>query len=198
MLSQEQGSMALILARDAISSQLFKRTLRISSVTKEKLNKKYPVFVTLTKDTQLRGAMGFNDSIYPLYEGVIKSAINSAFSDPRFPPLDKREFDMVSITVSVMTQPTLIEVRNPEDYINIIKIGSDGIMIISTFTSSILFPKTAIENNWSVEELLIEGCRSANLHPDSWQDFDACRVYRFQSQDFSEKKTSLTQKVITK
>ena len=100
--------------------------------------------------------------------------------------VSKKEFEKVNIEVSVLTVPHLIEVRNPEDYINNIKVGRDGLIIKGTFESGLLLPQVAVEYNWDPTTFLNQTCVKAGLDANAWRDFDNIRVYSFQSEVFKE------------
>ncbi len=187
MLSLEQGQKIIKLARDAISAHISKKGLKIKDEFKRVFSSKSGAFVTLEKEGSLRGCIGIAEAIYPLYEAVVNSATGAAFSDPRFPPLDREEFDKVTISVSVLTSPQTINVRNPEDYIQQIQVGKDGLLVKGVFNSGLLLPIVAVEQQWGSLTFLEQTCLKGGLPADSWKDFDACRVYKFQTEVFSEK-----------
>lgn len=185
MFSLEQGAKLIRLARDSIKTGSSKSP-RVGSAVKSEFSKIQGVFVTLQKNNLLRGCIGFPEPIYPLYEGVINAAKAAAFSDPRFPPLDKKELAGITIEVSVLTVPSVVEVRNPEEYLSRIKVGRDGLIARGIFSSGLLLPQVAVEYRWDAQTFLSQTCVKAGLEPDSWHDFDKCRIYSFQSQVFSE------------
>ena len=67
-------------------------------------------FVSIKKNSLLRGCIG---TIQPKYanlaEEVIQNAIKAASEDPRFPPIEKKELDQLTITVDVLTAPEKID-----------------------------------------------------------------------------------------
>ena len=83
--------------------------------TKQKYNGKEACFVTITKDNKLRGCIGSLLSQRPLYQDVIANAINAAFKDYRFKPLDRSEFKDIKLEVSVLTLPKELKYKNEED-----------------------------------------------------------------------------------
>lgn len=186
MFSLEQGKKLIKLARNSISSSFSGRTPGVSAAIKKEFGEARGVFVTLNKDNSLRGCIGFPEPVMPLYEAVIGAAKSAASSDPRFPPLEKGELDQVTVEVSVLTLPRMIEVRNPEDYFTKIKIGRDGLIVKGVYESGLLLPQVAIEYKWDTKTFLEQTCRKANLPADIYTDFNQVRVYSFQSQVFSE------------
>src|SRR3989338_2946360 len=123
MLNLEQAKKLIGLARNSIETYFSRREQKITKEIKAEFSTVMGVFVTLNKGNELRGCIGYPEPIMPLYEGIAKAARGAAFSDPRFPPLSKEEFGSTKIEISILTPPKLIEVRNPEDYIQKIKIG---------------------------------------------------------------------------
>ena len=186
MISVAQAKELIGLARDAISAHLSSRNVKISSNIKKKYSDTMGVFVTLKKNNELRGCIGFPEAVYPLYDAIIRAALSAAFSDPRFPQLEQEEFGNLTIEISLLTRPTVMEVRNPEDYIKLIKIGRDGLMVRGTFQSGLLLPQVAVEQKWDAKTFLEQTCIKAGLKPNVWKDFDACNVLKFEGAVFSE------------
>lgn len=186
MIKLEQAKKLIKLARDAIYSYFLKKDVRVDEDVKRDFSDIVGVFVTLNKEGMLRGCIGFPEGVYPLYEGIIKAARSSAFSDPRFMPLEKDELSKVSIEISVLTKPEKIVVSNADEYIIKIKVGRDGLIVRSDFGSGLLLPQVATEYNWDSKRFLEQTCVKAGLEPGSWMDIDFVEVYKFQSQVFSE------------
>ena len=57
------------------------------------------------------------------------NAKNSAYSDPRFNPVDKKEIKDLKISVSLLSIPAPMKFKNEEDLLNQIRVGVDGIII---------------------------------------------------------------------
>ena len=183
----DQGKNLINIARDAILARFSGKKPKINSNLKNEFSEPRGAFVTLKINGNLRGCIGFTETIYPLYDVIVNAAQAAGFSDPRFPPLSKDEFQNVTIEVSVLTRPEVIEVRNPEDYLNKITIGKDGLFIKSTFHSGLLLPQVAVEYGWDARTFLSQVCIKAGLKQGDWQDYNECRIYTFQSYVFSEK-----------
>ncbi len=182
-MSEEEGKLLLNLARESISCCFNNKNPDITKV--EKFSDNQGVFVTLIKNNQLRGCIGFPEPIFPLYKAVIKAAIAAAFEDPRFPPLQKQEFKDIKIEISVLTVPKLIKVENPEEYMEKIRIGKDGLIIRSNLGSGLLLPQVATEYKWDVKTFLGHLCQKAWMSNDAWKNPDN-KIYRFQAQIFTE------------
>lgn len=86
-------------------------------------------FVTLEKHGDLRGCIGSIIAHRPLINDLVKNAQSSAFSDPRFQPLRKEEFEDLSIDVSLLSAPEKMEFNSEEDLLEQIRPFVDGIII---------------------------------------------------------------------
>ncbi len=185
MLSNEDGQLLIKFAREAIKKYVKENGIIEPARAPEHLKGKRGVFVTLNKDSELRGCIGFPDPIKPLINGVIEAAIAAATSDPRFPPVTLDELNEIEIEVSVLTKPELIKVDDPTKYPEMIKVGRDGLIIEKGFHKGLLLPQVATEWGYDEEEFLCSTCMKAGLPPDCWYDPET-KVYRFQAQIFNE------------
>ena len=185
MIKLAQAKKLIKLARDSISSYFSDKTVNVENIKKE-FSSVLGVFVTLNKNGELRGCIGFPDGVYPLYEGIIKAAKSAAFSDPRFPAVSQDELKDITIEVSVLTEPKKLKVEKASDYVKEVKVGRDGLIIRSSYGSGLLLPQVATEYKWDSETFLSQTCVKAGLSPDSWKEDKDIGIYRFQSQVFSE------------
>jgi len=168
-MNLEEGKKLVKLARLSINSEE-------SSYIKNEFNEKRGVFVTLHQypNMDLRGCIGFVEPIFSLREAVIRAAKASAFSDPRFIPVDEKEMKSIVVEVSVLTNPKKIE-----DPLNNIKIGKDGLIV----GNGLLLPQVCVEQKWGVKTFLEHTCYKSGLDKNYWKDND---VYKFQAEIFSE------------
>lgn len=93
------------------------------------------------------------------------------------------EYDNLEFEVTVLTNPQLMEIAHPSEYLNNIKIGKDGLMIKKGYSKGLLLPQVATENNFDVETFLEHTCMKAGISADSYLD-ESCDVYTFQGQIF--------------
>ena len=186
MLSKEEGEKAVKFARGVIESYVRGEELKDEELG-EKFREKSGAFVTILTypDRDLRGCIGIPEPIYDLKTSIIESA-RSATRDPRFPPLRESELPKVIIEVTILTPPKLIEVKNPREYLEKIKVGRDGLIAEKGFYRGLLLPQVPVEWGWDVEEFLSQTCIKAGLPPDAWIDEDT-KIYSFQGQIFAEK-----------
>ena len=184
MISEENGQYLVEVAKNAISTYLETgRRPFIPEDCPEELKEELGVFVTLNKKHRLRGCIGYPEPVKSLIESTIDVAIAAAFDDPRFPELKKEEYNDLEFEVTVLTQPELIEIAHPDQYLKEIEIGRDGLIIQKGYAKGLLLPQVAPENGFSVEEFLDHTCMKAGISADSWMD-ESCDVYKFQGQIF--------------
>jgi uncharacterized protein (TIGR00296 family) len=107
-------------------------------------------------------------------------AISAGFQDPRFPPVQLEEVDVLDIEISVLTPLKLIK------DIKEIEVGKHGIYIKSGFYSGLLLPQVAMEYNWDRETFLSQTCRKAGLNIDEWKKKNT-EIYIFSADIFGEK-----------
>ena len=147
------------------------------------------VFVTISclrhGEKELRGCIGYPYPTSPLVEAVIDSAINAATEDPRFPSMSAEELGEVGFEVSVLTPPEPVQVDNPKEYLNKIKVGEDGLIIERGFFKGLLLPQVPVEWGWCEEEFLCQCCVKAGLPPDSWLT-KGTKLYKFTGIIFEE------------
>lgn len=116
---------------------------------------------------------------------MIDSAINAATQDPRFNPLTINELGKVVFEVSVLTPPERIEVKNPQEYVNQIKVGEDGLIVEKGVYKGLLLPQVPVEWGWCEEEFLCQCCMKAGVPVDSWLTKDV-KIYKFKGIVFEE------------
>jgi len=190
LLNLEQGKFLVKLARKAIETVLQLGELpQLPADVDEVLKEQRGVFVTLHEqvgnEKMLRGCIGIPYPVKPLVEATIESAINAAFRDPRFPPVEADELDKLMVEVSVLTPPQLIEVSDPREYPSQIVIGRDGLLVESDWQRGLLLPQVAIEHGFDATTFLEQTCLKAGLPKDAWRK-GKVKVYSFQAQIFAE------------
>ena len=147
------------------------------------LDEELGVFVTLNKNNNLRGCIGYAEPVKPAIDASMDVAISAAFNDPRFPQLSPEEFDELDFEVTVLTKPEMIIVAHPDQYFDEIGIGRDGLIIQKGYAKGLLLPQVATENAFTTEEFLEHTCMKAGISADSWMD-ESCDVFKFQGQIF--------------
>lgn len=97
-------------------------------------------FVTLEKNGELRGCIGSVIAHRALIEDLVKNAQNAAFSDPRFQPLKKDEFNDLSIDVSLLSTPEKMHFENETDLLAQIRPFIDGLIIKDRSYQAVYLP----------------------------------------------------------
>ena len=64
-----------------------------------------------------------------LSHAIVDGAIAASTQDPRFQPVKSKELDDIVFEVTVLTPPVEIDVSNPTEYLEKIKIGRDGLIV---------------------------------------------------------------------
>jgi AmmeMemoRadiSam system protein B/AmmeMemoRadiSam system protein A len=179
--TDEQKEQLIKLARDNIRSLLYdqKGTTVKSTTLPEIFKRPYGAFVTLKINGKLRGCIGKFVTSDPLYEVVLESSRSSAFEDPRFTPLSKKELDETDIEITVLGPMKKI------NSINEIVLGRHGIYIKKDFRSGTMLPQVATENNWSVEEFL--GYTSRDKAGIGWDGWRNAELYTYEGIVLEEK-----------
>lgn len=182
-IDQRTGELLVKLAREAIIKHF--RGEKVFPL--EGLDERRGAFVTIHKypSLELRGCIGFIEAIFPLWETVVKAALNAAFNDPRFPPLAEDELEVVIFEVSVLSEPELIQVSNPKEYLGKINPG-DGLILKWGIFSGVFLPQVweMIPNK---EDFLDALCEKAGLPHGSWLE-RGVKLYKFKVAAFREEK----------
>ncbi len=189
-LNPEQRQWLLRLARATIDARLRQSQIPDSPPAAGPLTEIRGAFVTLTTDGALRGCIGHVVGTEPLWLSVRSNALNAAFSDPRFPPLDATEWPAVELEISALTP--LWRVTEPEE----ITIGRDGLVIERAPHRGLLLPQVAERYGWSPVEFLDHTCRKAGLQPGCWRDPGAI-ISAFSAEVFSESGGGRTVRIST-
>lgn len=144
------------------------------------LQKDLAVFVTLNKDSSLRGCIGQMIAREPLYLAVNNMAVSAAFEDFRFNRVTSDELENIDIEISVLTPLEKIY-----DYKQI-KMGIDGVWIRKGRNNGVFLPQVATETGWNQDTFLENLCEhKAHLPKDAYKDKDT-EIYIFQVLKFSE------------
>jgi uncharacterized protein (TIGR00296 family) len=146
------------------------------------------VFVTLRRypGARLRGCIGYPLPILPLRTALVQAAVSAATEDPRFPPVEARELDALTLEVSVLSVPVPLRANRPEERVREVRVGRDGLIVEGYGTSGLLLPQVGPEQGWTAEELLDGTCEKAGLRPGAWRD-PKVEVRRFEAEVFAER-----------
>lgn len=200
LLALEEGTILVQLARATITEFLREQHLPdLPDTDSEVLQEPRSVFVTLKMASQqdsghlsLRGCLGWlqhppDPSVPPmsLLEATRRASVSSAVRDPRFPPVQQSELELILIEVSVLTIPEELVVPARATLTEHITVGVDGLIVESGHYKGLLLPQVAPEQGWSAEQFLRGCCRKAGLSPGKYLD-PLVKVSKFQAQIFAE------------
>ena len=193
--SLEDGKSLIKFARDNIENFLRdSRRIIVPEVIKQKFSDKYGAFVTLNKanfeGNPLRGCIGYIEPTYSLYDVIHKVSVSSATEDPRFPSVTLIEMNEIIIELSILTPPKVIEVNDPNEYLERIVIGRDGLIAQQgEWRRGLLLPQVPVDQdrNWDVKTFLDHTCLKTGLPMNAWQDIERIKISSFQAFLFEEK-----------
>jgi AmmeMemoRadiSam system protein A len=134
-------------------------------------------FVTLQKQGQLRGCIGYIEGHGPLHHTIQEMAEAAAFRDPRFSPVKEKELSELDIEISVLTP--LQRIKD----VNEIQVGTHGIYIKKGWYSGLLLPQVATEYGWDRQTFLEHTCQKAGLPSTAWKEKDT-EIYIFSADIF--------------
>jgi len=105
------------------------------------LRREAACFVTLYEDGILRGCM--IDAFYPhesLYRNVRRNAVLAATGDERFSPVTIGELDAIRIEISVLDVPQVLKFEGPDDLLEKLHPGADGVILTTEAALSTYLP----------------------------------------------------------
>jgi AmmeMemoRadiSam system protein A len=186
MIGEQHGNYLLTLARSTLLSHLAgqKPAAPDPALLPPDLLEKKGCFVTLRKSGQLRGCIGMIIAEHPLVEGVMKSALDSAFHDPRFEPVTFDELGELKIEISILTVPRKIEPQDAEGRFAFIKPGIHGIIIKQGFRSATYLPQVWHELP-DKEHFLATLCKKGGMNPSAWRAPET-ELYYYETESFKE------------
>ncbi|MBI2580686.1 AmmeMemoRadiSam system protein A [Candidatus Woesearchaeota archaeon] len=180
-VTKSQGTILLHLARSAIEEAFHHKSVFVPAMLRRQraFSQQQGVFVTLLKNGELRGSMGYPQGTYPLIDGVIMAARDAAFKDPRFKAVRKSELRQLRIRIDVLSKFQLTRISG-------IKPRKHGIFIEYGIFKALQLPEDAKKFKWSAREMVENTLRKAGLAPGMWNDRNV-KIYRFTTQKFEEK-----------
>ncbi len=171
MINKAQCKALLRLARKSIEHALKHRTVSVAEAMRKQFKQQQGIFVTLLKDGELRGSMGYPPGSYPLADGVVMAARDAAFKDPRFKPVRKKELEQLKIRIDLLSR--LIPAR-----ISQLRPGRHGAYVEFGVFKGLQLPEDAKKYKWTPKELVQNALRKAGLAPEMWTDKNV-KIYKF-------------------
>jgi AmmeMemoRadiSam system protein A len=147
------------------------------------LQAKRAAFVTLKEGEKLRGCIGHLQAVQPLVQDVAENAFAAAFRDPRFPPLQPDEFDVVRIEISVLSPPEPMRFSSEQDLLAQIRPGRDGLILEDGAARGTFLP-SVWESLPDPGDFLRHLKLKAGLPPEHWSP--QLRMSRYRTESFAE------------
>ena len=195
-LTLEEGTLLVRYARLAVDRYLSRGVyIMVPQGLPRKLYERRGVFVSLEKIVSerggvkrrvLRGRRGMVDPVLPLIEATIRSAIEVAVRDYRYPPLNIGELNSIVFEVTIVSDLEPLDTRDIEKCLSQLKLGLEGVVLeVGGRYRSVVLPQTAVEEDWDKSEMLQQVCLRAGLPMNAWRDSNV-RIYKFKTQIFYE------------
>jgi len=131
------------LAKLVIETYLTSRRLpkiKANEVAPE-LTKQGACFVTVYVGSQLRGCIGSWRAFEPLYQNIIRHAIDAVSLDFRFPAITKAELPKLKIEVSVLTPPKRWQPKNKEEMLAFLGKIKPGLVLEKAGQRALFLPQ---------------------------------------------------------
>jgi len=173
-LNNKEKQFCVALARRSIDH--FLNMPALLSLSKEELSKvpkklleEKACFVTLMKHGELRGCIGHLEKVQALYADIIDNSVNAAFRDPRFARVERAEFPLLKIEVSILTDPAPLVFSGAKALIKKLRAGKDGLIITKGRHSATFLP-SVWEELPKKEDFLGNLCLKAGLPAQAWKE----------------------------
>jgi len=179
-LTSDQQDYLLKLARQSLTAAVNNQTapkVDLDNIDKRLLIRQ-GVFVTLEKDGQLRGCIGYIPPYQSIAQAVIDNARSAALNDHRFNPVRSEELNDITVEVSVLSVPTLLT-----DKSKLIP-GVDGLVLQLGNKQATYLPQVW-EDLSDRESFLSSLSQKAGLTKDAWQNLESL-WYVYQAVHFRE------------
>ena len=186
-LTNDDRKALLSLARSTIASKLIDgvsidRPVQVTPAMQENRG----CFVTLHIGQSLRGCIGTIEPARSLITNVEDNALNAAFRDPRFHPLDADELTRLNIEISVLTKPEVLPFNDAEELKSLLKPNIHGVILSKDWRSATFLPQVW-EQLPDKEVFLSNLCLKAGIGENDWR-LEGIQVTVYEAEYFSEPK----------
>jgi AmmeMemoRadiSam system protein A len=176
------GQILLVLARNAIAEKLGVAPAAEPAACPE-LAQSGAVFVTLTKNGELRGCIGSLEARRPLRDDLTANARAAAFSDPRFDPLQAAELPGIRVEVSLLNAPQPMTYTSEADAVAQLRPNVDGVILEYGRHRGTFLPQVW-EGLPEPRQFMAQLKRKAGLPPDFWSN--EIKLSRYQVEKWKE------------
>lgn len=173
--SEAEKQELLEVARTTIEQYLKEGKTYEPATANPKFKEKRGVFVTLNKNGQLRGCIGYIEPVASLVEAVVDNAISAAVHDNRFSPVQASELKDIEIEISILTVPEIDTLQNIIDQKLgvVLKQGNRGATYLPQVWEGLADP------NQFFSTLCLKGGLAANCHKDKDTQFFSYKAIVF-------------------
>jgi AmmeMemoRadiSam system protein A len=177
-LREEDRRTMLQLAVGAVRDRLHECPVSLPDPASwtEPLRQVRATFVTWRRHGELRGCCGTVRPREPLARDVVRSALSAAFSDPRFSPVDPREFPEFDLHISLLSRPAALAILTEADLVAAVRPGIDGLILSDESHQGVYLP-SVWEQVATPREFVRRLKQKAGFAPDHWSPW--LRVERF-------------------
>lgn len=179
-MDPQNKKLLLNLARKTLETHFQNKKFYLTEIPPE-FQQKGGVFVTLHKERELRGCIGYIFPVKSIYEGVKENVLNAAFQDPRFYPLKKEELPELKIEISILTPPQKLAFLFPEELLKKLT-KKEGVILEKNSRQSTFLPQVweqLPEKVGFLEHLSLK----AGLSKDAWK---TANIFIYFAEAFSE------------
>lgn len=186
-LSREERTYLLSLARYAITTAVTGRHGTQPAIQGSHPSLELPAacFVTLNTlpDHRLRGCTGILTAQAPLAKEVNRIAVQTAFNDPRFPPVAEHELSDLEIEISVLTVPQKLVYEDPTEIPELIRPFIDGVTLSRGYNRATFLPQ--VWKKFHDPMMFLDMLCQKMGQPGAWRKPDII-VEVYQVEEFSE------------
>ena len=169
-LTQDEKQTLLKIARQSLEAGVRGQKLPLLDLHSmpQRLKDSGASFVTLTINGNLRGCIGALEPYQPLAEDVSEHAIAAALQDFRFPNVQPEELSRIEIEVSRLTVPVPLKYDTPEDLLEKLRPGIDGVLLRDGHRRATFLPQVW-EKISNPAEFLDNLCYKMGASTDLWR-----------------------------
>lgn len=188
MLNEQEQALALDLARQSVKNGLDTGSPLLPDLNNypDVFNDIKACFVTLNIDGNLRGCIGSLTATRKLGLDIADNAFAAAFRDPRFPQLNKQEYDKLDFHISILSDVTPFEVKDEADLLVRLRPGVDGLVLSDRGYRATFLP-SVWEQLPQAEEFINHLKLKAGLAANHWSD--TIQFEKYTVQEFGDHHT---------
>ena len=186
LLNQEERATLIKLARKALEDGVSGKALEPLDLGahSKRLQEPGATFVTLKRKGELRGCIGTLEARQPLVEDAREHAVAAALSDYRFPPVSLEELPEITIEISRLTPPQLLEYEKCEDLPALLRPHIDGVILRDGIRRATFLPQVW-EKVSDPDVFLDYLCQKMGLPPGTWRR-KKLEAWIYQVEEFEE------------